>query len=72
MMYVRMYVCSYSVIHLCNPSKTSKGIPRGVMVKALDYWIVVNEFELHSRYYVHFQTNTLGKDMDLFIPPAMD
>ena len=28
------------------------GGPRGVMVKALDYEIVVREFELQSRYYV--------------------
>ena len=34
--------------------------PRGVMVKAFDCRIVVREFELQSRYYVHFWTNTLG------------
>ena len=38
--------------------------PRGVMVKAMDWEIVVSEFELHSRYYVHFWTNTLGKGMN--------
>ena len=36
----------------------------GVMVKALDYEIVVSEFGLLSRYYIHFQTNTLGKGMN--------
>ena len=35
--------------------------PRGVMVKAMDYGIVVSEFVLLSRYYVHFGANTLGK-----------
>ena len=33
----------------------------GVMVKALDCEIVVSEFELQQRYYVHFQTNTIRK-----------
>ena len=41
------------------------------MVKAMDCEIVVSEFELNSRYYVHFRTNTQGKDMNLFILPAM-
>ena len=31
--------------------------PRGVMVKAMDCKIVVSEFELQLRYYVHFRTN---------------
>ena len=29
----------------------------------LQYGIVVREFELLSRYYVHFRTNALGKGM---------
>ena len=33
------------------------GCPRGVMVKVMDYG---SEFELQSRYYVHFRTNTPG------------
>ena len=41
------------------------------MVKAMDCGIVVREFELQSRYYAHFQTNTLGKGMNLLILPAM-
>ncbi len=45
--------------------------PRGVMVKAMDYGIVVSEFELQSCYYVHFRTNTLGKGMNPLILPAM-
>ena len=47
------------------------GCPRGVMVKAMDYGIVVHEFVLQSRYYVHFQANTLGKGMNPLILPAM-
>ena len=34
--------------------------------------IVVREFVLQSRYYVHFRANTLGKGMNpLILPPAM-
>ena len=47
------------------------GCPRGVMVKAMDYGILVSEFELHSRYYVHFRINSLGKDMIHLILLAM-
>ena len=43
------------------------GCPRGVMVKAMDCGIVVREFVLQSCYYVHFQTNTLGKGMNPLI-----
>ena len=47
------------------------GCPRGVMVKAMDCRIIVHEFVLQSRYYVHFQANTLGKGMNPLILPAM-
>ena len=43
----------------------------GVMVKAMDCGIVVHEFVLQSRYYVHFRANTLGKGMNHLILPAM-
>ena len=48
------------------------GCPSGVMVKAMNCGIVVREFVLQSRYYVHFRANTLGKGMNpLILPPAM-
>ena len=47
------------------------GVHRGVMVKAMDCAVVINEFELQSRYYVHFRTITLGKGMSSFIHAAM-
>ena len=47
------------------------GCPHGVMVKAVDCGIVISEFELRLRYYVHFQTNTLGKGMNPLILAAM-
>ena len=52
-------------------SQTFRGCPRGVMVKAMDCEIVVSEFVLQSRYYVHFRANTLGKFMNPLILPAM-
>ena len=47
------------------------GFPHGVMFKALGCGIVVREFVLQSRYYVHFRANTLGKGMSPLILPAM-
>ena len=47
------------------------GCPPGVMVKALDYENVVGQFELQSRYYVYFRTNTLGKGMNALLLPAI-
>ena len=38
---------------------------------AMDNGIIISEFELKSRYYVHFRTNALRKDMDPLILPAM-
>ena len=46
--------------------------PCGVVVKMLDYDIIVNEFEIQSFYYFHFQPNTLGKRVNPFVPhPTM-
>ena len=52
-------------------TKSPKRVPHGVMVKALNCEIVVSEFALQSRYYVYFRTNTLGKDMNPLILPAI-
>ena len=40
------------------------------MAKVRDYGLGVGEFELQSRYYVHFWTNTIGKGMNPLILPA--
>ena len=53
-----------------NDLKRVGGYPCGVMVKAMDCEIVVSAFELQSRYYIHFGTNTLGKGMNPLILPA--
>ena len=41
------------------------------MDKAMDSGIVVSEFVLQSRYYIHFWANTLGKGVNPLILPAM-
>ena len=41
------------------------------MVKAMDCGIVVSEFVLQSRYYVHFWANTLAKEINLLILRAL-
>ena len=45
---------AYNTLSSCFTHEI-RGCPRGVMVKAMDYEIVVREFELQSRYYVHFR-----------------
>ena len=40
------------------------------MVKALYFGIIVSEFELQLHYYVHLQTNTLGKGINPLILQA--
>ena len=47
------------------------GCPRGEMVKAMDCRMVVSEFVLQSRNYVHFRANTHGKGTNPLILPAM-
>ena len=58
-------------IKYCGLFNAEWGRPRGVMVKAMNCRIVVNEFILQSRYYVHFRAKTLGKGMSPLILPAM-
>ena len=40
------------------------------VANVLDCNIVVSEFELQSRYYVHFRTIVLGKVMNSLIPSS--
>ena len=47
------------------------GCPCGVMVKAMECGIIVSEFVLQLRYYVHFRANTFGKGMNPLILLAM-
>ena len=43
----------------------------GVVVYIRVFYIVVSEFELQLRKYIHFQTNTLGKGMNPIMYTAM-
>ena len=56
---------SLSLNKLYKTQKDLGGCPRGVMVKTMDFGIVVSEFVLHVR------ANTLGKGMNPLILPAM-
>ena len=48
----------------CSYIRINRGeCPRGVMVKAMDCSLEVSEFELQSRYYIHFRINTLRKGL---------
>ena len=47
------------------------GCSRGVMIKAMDFGIVVREFVFQLRYNVHFRANTLEKGMNPLILKAM-
>ena len=60
-------------IHLTTWPHTQHGggCPHGIMVKAMDCGIVVSEFVLQLRYYIHIRANTLGKGMNPLILPAM-
>ena len=46
-------------------------IEKGAFGSPLTKGIVVSEFVLQLRYYVHFRANTLGKGMNPLIFPAM-
>ena len=63
----------YSTIYIKDRFHLAKfrGCPRGVMVKALNCGIVVREFVLQLRYFVHVRANALGKGMSPLILPAM-
>ena len=63
-------LCGYRD-ELIDLKRSGRGCPRSVMVKAMDCGIVVSEFVLQSRYYVHFRENTLWKGMNPLILPAM-
>ena len=50
----KVTTCSLEQIPGVAPKVTATELPHGVMAKALDCGIVVNEFELQSLYYVHW------------------
>ena len=54
-------------INYLVPYRAGVECTRSVMVKAMDYEIVVSEFKLQLRYYAHYRTNPLGKSMNPLI-----
>ena len=46
--------------------------PFSVMAKVMDCDLEVIEFEIHSRFYIPFQTDILDKGMKSLISPTMD
>ena len=66
-----VYAVEVIFIYACINLKVIWGGARSVMVKAMDCGIVVSEFVLQSRYYVHFRAYVLGKGMNPLILPAM-
>ena len=51
------------------PQSYSVESPLGIIAKVLDSDLKMSKFKLQSCYYVHFWTNTLGKDMTLLTQP---
>ena len=45
------------------------GSPYGLVVNVLYYDILISEFELQLRYYLHFRTSTRKKGMKFLDPP---
>ena len=68
---MKVTVTSLVVCAVETVPQVFEACPRRVMVKAMDFRIVVSEFELRSSYYTHFQTNTRRTGMNPLILPAM-
>ena len=62
----------HNAIYINGGSSKLKESHRGVMARMLDCGFEESEFNLQSRYRVHFQTNTLEKPMNFPYPPAMN
>ena len=71
-----MVVIATRYVFLCWSYDTSitwkiLGTHCSIMANRLDYNIRVSKFKLQLHYYIHFQTNTLGKGMNYCISPAL-
>ena len=56
-MNVSLLSCSDNICIQDVSFKIKSNRARGIMAEVLDYHLEVSEFELHSGFYVHFQTN---------------
>ena len=57
-----------SIFPQIKQRKTNGWSAFGVVANVFDSYFIVNEFELQSRYYVLFWTNTFGKGIIPLIP----
>ena len=72
LIYIYIYIYIYIILNIYiykiyiyifkTKFKLWRVSPHRIVAKVVDYDIVGSEFELHSSYYVHVQTNLLGKD----------
>ena len=74
--FVGISVSVYMYILICknvyvSESESLWGCPHGVMVKVIYCEIVLSEFVLQSRYYVHVRANTHVKGTNPLILPVM-
>ena len=68
--YIYIHICHASHKHLCTYMQMQKK-SRWHNGQRAELNIVVSEFELQSRYLVHFRCNTLGKGINPLISWAM-
>ena len=61
LMYIFVNKVAFVVITFNRSSKLLSNSHYGIVANMPDCDIVVSEFELQSRYYIHFRANTLGR-----------
>ena len=62
----------HSIVKRFSQNEVSKDVgPRVVVAIVQDWGLEESEFELQSRYYVHFRINPVGKGMNPLILPAI-
>ena len=67
--WMHAYIYTF-VVYICAQKHLFGGSPWGVVIYGLNNDIVINEFELPSRYCVRFQNRTLEKSMIPLIPSS--
>ena len=75
-LYIGIYInCIMNILNVIwyrTHTSSFRWCLRGVMLKAQHNGIVVSEFELQSRYYVHFLTNTIGESYEPSYLPSYE
>ena len=70
MLYINLIYFSKEILIL-KVKGHGLGWTRGVIVKTLDWKMVVCMFELYPHCYIQFRRNAFGKGMNPLIPQAM-